>query len=259
MNFKNLLLAISLILSYSISAQSSDHISNIEIAEKLKNYELDSHNEFQIKLNNISENYFADQSSEFISNELGFFRIWSEALKFWQSDFKKKNRWKPRVEKYFKTTTLQNKIQEELNKYTKTIYEQRVELLNINANKQFILANKVESIHISSDLIQNVVSKVEKLAINEVVSELGEISTGLLILYILSIIVGIISKWGKIAITLIVTVVFIGYNIYKTMSIEESLENAIIEFTTSKTNNIKLEVKPTLIEDTNQFYYALEK
>lgn len=255
MNFKILISIFSIVFCSTISAQDFNSNSKALLIKKLKNYELTSHNKFQNRLNEINEDYLANQCAEFVDEELGFFRIWGEAFRFWQSDFKKKSRWKPRVEKYFQTTSYQNKIQDELDSYTKMINDQRVELLNKTVNKQVISANNVESISLDSEIIQKVVYSVEELALNEAISEIAEFTLIPVLLWIIGFFIGIKSDFW---ISILATVILVGYSIYKSISIENALENELIELVSDNTNNLKIQVKPILIKNTNEFYYEIE-
>ncbi len=248
-----LFISMSFCLSFSFS-QNKDNELRITT---LKQYELDSHKNFQNNLYDFSDTYIKQQSENFIDNETGFFSIANEIIHWGDSNVKRSIRWKSRIEKYFKSTEYALSIKKEQDEYAKTINLQREKVLgnlHLSQNK-LILKNKDIEMSVSIDTVEEVVNKINNLILVEIIPEVIE---AFLVRFLLVFLVGFLGiVMIKKTKGIIVILSLIG-SIYYGGKFSNELENRIykeFEITEKKHLNILSELN----NNTKNYYLELEK
>ncbi|MCD8431278.1 hypothetical protein LNJ05_00670 [Tenacibaculum finnmarkense genomovar ulcerans] len=224
----------------------------------MRNYEVASHIAYQNKLYLSSDNYIRNQSEKFVDNETGFFKLWSEAFSFFESDTEKNARWKSRLEKYFRTTEYISYIEANTNQYSITINKQREELLgklHFN-NKNLVIKNKdVRSVGISNNNVAKVIEKVNALVLMEVIPEVIEALLVPFIISFLLIFFGIILAPFTAGIIFVVGLIF---SIWQSNKFSNELESQINE-SFKLADKEHLLILPELQKNTTAYYKELNK
>lgn len=199
------------------------------LINSLRNYENDAHIKFQDELYKESEKFINSQSEKFVDNETGFFKLWSEAFKVFESETKRNARWKSRIEKYYRATEYISYIENKQSTYSNTINQQRQELLGkLHHGKKELAINikGIETINVSNDKIEKVVDKVNSIVLAEVIPEAAESIIIPLILSLLSFIFGVIFLRS---IGVILIVISISTSIWQSIKYSNELEYQINE------------------------------
>ena len=173
----NLFFVAILGLIYNISFAKEITSNDLQMVNRLKYYEFDSHNNFQEELYKTSDEFIKAQSEKFVDEETGFFNLWAEVIHYFDSDVKKNAKWKSRVDKYFRSTEYSLHIKEKQFEYSNTINTQREELLgkiHVDVNSLNIITPNISTINSSDEVITTVVKKVNKLVLTEVIPEVIE-------------------------------------------------------------------------------------
>ena len=253
---KVILCGICFILNLNAAIASNANRNDILLVNSLKNFEYESHIKFQDDLYKAADQFIKIHSEEFVDNETGFFRLWGEAFRYFESDTRKEARWKSRLEKHFRTTEYLNFIKNKQVQYSKLVNSQRQELLGkLHNNKKqlFIRSNDTETTTVSSGEIAKVVDTVNKLVLTEVIPEVLESLIIPLCLTLLGIILGIrfaISTKG------IVFILSLGISIWLSLRYSNELEQQINESFEIKEKQ-HLIILPQLNKNTVDYYQEL--
>lgn len=243
------------LISFIVFAENTES-EDLLLINSLRNYENDAHIKFQEELYKSSDSYFRTQSNKFVDNETGFFKLWSEAFRVFESETKQNARWKSRVEKYFRTTEYISYIENEQSTYSNIINQQREELLGKlhHGENEFIINSQgIEVISVSDDKIEKVVDKVNSLVLTEVIPEVIESIVIPLIISFVLLIFGI-ALWRSIGILFIV--ISIGISIWQNIKYSNELENQINENFSLKDEQ-HLTILPDLQLNTIVYYKEL--
>ncbi len=237
--------------------KKNNHIEKGDILiTKLQAYELSSHKIFQERLNKISDEFIKKQSENFVDNETGFFKLWSEAFNYFGSDIKKNEKWKSRIEKYFKSTDYITFITEQENNYVATINEQRKELLGeLHLNKNKLNLPKLNtSILKNSNNIDKVIKKVNNLVLLEVIPEIIERTIIPLLVWLIVAILGVTYKK---TIGVILFVLLLAFSIWQNIKYSNELENDIYNKFKLE-NNSHLNILAILNQNTDIYYSKIK-
>jgi hypothetical protein len=230
--------------------------SDLILINSLKIYENGSHIKFQDDLYKAADQFVKIHSEEFVDNETGFFRLWGEAFRYFESDTRKEARWKSRLEKHFRTTEYLSFIKNKQVQYSKLVNSQRQELLGkLHSNKKqlFIKRNDMETTTVSSGEIANVVDTVNKLVLTEVIPEVLESLIIPLCLTLLGIILGICFAPSTKGIVFILS---LGVSIWLSFKYSNKLEQQINESFEIKEKQ-HLIILPQLNKNTVDYYQEL--
>lgn len=260
---KSIFLLISINVLSLFTLQAQDNISkDLLLINSLKNYEMNAHSSFQKELYLSSDKYISGQGEKFVDNETGFFKLWSEAFRFFQSDTKKNARWKNRLEKYFRATEYSTYINQEQQRYSETINQQRQELLGKlhHSKKQLNLKSKgVDAVNISDDKINEVVVKVNSLVLVEVIPEVVESFLVPLFISLIGMFFGVFLG-GKtksiIFVKIIIFVIALFFSIWQSSKYSNELERQINNSFSLKENK-HLTILDELQKNTIEYYSEL--
>lgn len=250
-----LLIIFSLLTTNIIFAGKVDS-KDLLLINSLRNYENDAHVQFQEELYKSSENYFRSQSEKFVENETGFFKLWSEASRVFESETKKNARWKSRIEKYFRATEYISYIENKQSTYSNTINQQRKELLGkLHHDKIGFAINSrgIETISVSKDKIDKVVDKVNSLVLTEVIPEVLEAIMIPLIISLLAFVVGIFFRRVIGGLLIIIS---LSISIWQSVKYSNELESQINESFALKEKQ-HLVILPELQLNTTAYYKEL--
>jgi predicted RND superfamily exporter protein len=253
---KGILLVICFILNLNGVIASNSNRNDILLVNSLKNFEYESHIKFQDDLYKAADQFIKIHSEEFVDNETGFFRLWGEAFRYFESDTRKEARWKSRLEKHFRTTEYLNFIKNKQVQYSKLVNSQRQELLGkLHSNKKqlFIRSNNTETTTVSSGEIAKVVDTVNKLVLTEVIPEVLESLIIPLCLTLLGIILGIYFAPSTKGIVFILS---LGVSIWLSFKYSKELEQQINESFEIKEKQ-HLIILPQLNKNTVDYYQEL--
>lgn len=226
------------------------------LINSLKNYEINSHIQFQKELYETSDNYIRTQSEKFVDNETGFFKLWSEVFSFFESDTKRNARWKSRVEKYFRTTEYVNYIKEKQNNYSSIINTQRKELLGKihTINKGLVIkTSDVNSVTMSNKEVSQVVEKVNSLVLTEVIPEVIESFLIPVVLSALGLLFGLVFAWKTKGLIFLIALFF---SVWYSFKYSSELESSINESFALKEKQ-HLTILPELQQNTMEYYKEL--
>ncbi len=248
-----LLISMYFCLSFSFSQNKDNELRIIT----LKQYELDSHKNFQKNLYNFSDNYIKQQSEKFIDDETGFFSIVNEIIHWGDSKVKRSVRWKSRIEKYFRPTDYAMSIKKEQDDYAKIINLQREKVLgslHIKKNK-LKLKNRDIDMSVSVDIIEEVINKINNLILVEIIPEVIE---AFLVRVLLVLLVGFLGVFTIKATKGVIFILSLIGSIYYGGKFSNELENRIYkEFEISEKRH--LNVLSDLNENTKKYYIELQK
>lgn len=226
------------------------------LINSLKNYEIESHIQFQKELYKTSDNYIRTQSEKFVDNETGFFKLWSEAFSFYESDTKRNARWKSRVEKYFRNTEYVNYFKEKQNNYSSTINIQRKELLGKlhSRDKELVIkTGDISSITVSNKKVSQVVEKVNSLVLTEVIPEVIESLLIPVILSALGLLFGLVVAWKTKGLIFLIALCFsVWYSFKYSNELESSINQSF-----ALQEKQHLTILPELQKNTTEYYNEL--
>lgn len=253
---KVILFGICFIVNLNAVIASNSNRDDLLLANSLKNFETESHIKFQDELYKAADQFIKIHSEEFVNNETGFFKLWGEAFRYFESDTRKEARWKSRLEKHFRTTEYLNFIKNKQVQYSKLVNSQRQELLGqLHSNKKqlFIRSNDTETTTVSSVEIAKVVDTVNKLVLTEVIPEVLESLIIPLCLTLLGIILGICFAPSTKGIVFILS---LGVSIWLSFKYSNKLEQQINESFEIKEKQ-HLIILPQLNKNTVDYYQEL--
>ncbi|AFL85397.1 hypothetical protein Belba_2865 [Belliella baltica DSM 15883] len=236
--------------------------STSEKAELLYQYELRSHKEFQEKLYRVSLEYFELKSLEFVDEETGFFGIWKEAFKYFESKEKKAGRWKVKIGYYLKNTAYQTLIQNYLDQYLNNLNIQRKDVLGVEKVKESnLIIENLDSVIVSNEFLNEIIAKVQEMVLYEVIPEIIDLILAPLVIFpiISSLILLIIPNFSSVYnyFRIIIMAFLIIYPLYKSIQLSRNMELYLIEsFKDTSENN--LIVLPALNDNSENFYKNLD-
>ena len=229
---------------------------NLLLINSLRNYENDAHIVFQEDLYQSANDFIRKQSENFVDNETGFFKLWSEVFSFFESDTKKNARWKSRLEKYFRATEYLKHIENKQTEYSNTINLQRQELLGkLHTKNNVLIVNtkSIDGVTISNNKIVKVVDKVNKLVLIEVIPKIIESLAFPVFISVIGLFFGIILGPKTKGIIFVVSLCF---SIWQSVKYSNELEQQIND-SFALTEKQHLTVLPALNQNTKAYFNEL--
>jgi len=220
----------SIVFLLSLNCISQNHSKeNLSIlAVKLREYEIKKHKNFQNNLYKSSQDYFISKSESFVDEETGFFRIWGEVLRYYESEENKNIRWKSYIDKYYRDTEYKVHIQKEIDSYVKLINEQRYEQVGNQEGRPLamhVVHKDIGNVNLSDDDFAFTMNIIQEMVLNEVLPEIVQMLLAPVIL-LLSLILG--SFWIKPLRWLLLAFIIL-MPIYQNYKLTNNLNNYLTE------------------------------
>lgn len=190
---RSFVILVCLLFSNHLLFANSEQLGQIV---RLKQYEYNLNRDFQKSLLDSSLYYFDSRVEKFVDEETGFFAIWSEAFRFYESDIKTKERWANKVKKYFNATSYTIYINSLIDKHETLITVQRNDFLNkhiysLTETSSNLKIKGFNHFDVSDEQIDKLVLKIKQMVITEVVSELLDTLLWPLFVFLIFVLLGI--------------------------------------------------------------------
>jgi ABC-type multidrug transport system fused ATPase/permease subunit len=232
--------------------------------DKFQEFELQQNEVFQKEFEKIPEVYYDKIINDFVDKEMGTFTLIGELYHRMVDDEITRNlKWKLKIERYFRTTSLVNFIRIQVKGYTNEVNTQRKNGINrvigLKHSKDLELAvSNPYALQVNESTISNIIKKIDTEIYDQLISVPLDGVVSVVTIFVLGFFIVVTTIWKKAVgcFSLILCFVFISFRSQqRSNEIKEELKREI----SIVLKDNKLNYLYELNSNTNKYYYDLQK